>query len=125
MRRNEEFTTRLWDWHIITYITATDDGFPDLGAGANYMVFVIFFFGYTITDNARKRFQKFFTPADPLQPVCDSRIVEHDSDAHWKRPSVPFLRSASVLQLFAPYIDNDIVLVNVNSGPEITHLGMV
>ena len=59
MRRNEEFTTRLWDWHVINYITATNDGFPDPRAGAKYTVFVIFCFGYSITDNARKRFQKF------------------------------------------------------------------
>ena len=78
MRRNKEFTTRLWDWHVITYITATDDSFPNPRVGANYTVFVIFCFGYSITDNARKWFQKFFTPGDPLQPVCDSRIVEHN-----------------------------------------------
>ena len=125
MRQNEEFTTQFWDWHVINYITAIDDGFSDPGPGANYTVLVIFCFGYNITDNARKWFQKFFTSGDPLQPVCDSRIVEHESNTHWKRPEVPFLRSTSALQLFAPFIENDMVLVNVNGGPEITHLGMV
>ena len=125
MRRNEEVITRLWDWHVTYYVTASDDGFPDPGPGTHYTVFIIFCFGYSVTDSARKRFQNFFSSSTPIQLVWDAKDLERDFDSHWKRPGVPFLRTTPALVMFSPYMHNDMVLVNVNGGPEITHVGLV
>jgi len=57
--------------------------------------------------------------------VYNAKYIPKDVNNSWRRRGVPYLKATSALELFARLIWDDMVLVNMNRGAEIIHLGLV
>jgi len=88
-------------------------------------MFVIFCFGYNEVESAWSRFNYYFSSTQSINAVYNAKDIPVDVNNSWRLRGVPYLRATSTLELFAGLIRDDMVLVNVNKGVEITHLGLV
>jgi len=125
-KRKLELVQQLWDWHVIHYLAGIDDGFLENATRSQFDVFIISCFGYSEGETARSHFNYYFsTSTIAFQTVYNARAIPDDINNAWMCPGVPYLTTNSTIAMFSKLIQNDMVLVNVNGGPKITHFGLV
>jgi len=124
-KRQNETKVRVWNWHVITYVLSSKDGFPASATRSACNMFLVFLFGYNEGQDAKICFKSFFTrKTSPMKAVY--RVEDMDKvESFYRRRAMPWLIISTVLVVFGDYIIDNMVIVNVNGGPKFTYLGMV
>ena len=116
---------RVWDYHVINYIPDYTNRFPKAApSGSNFKVFLVFVFAYDAQHDAHSCFRNFFTGTKPMQAVYRSEDMEEMLSCY-KRRGMPWFSVSAALEVFFDHLINNLVIVNVNGGPEFTYLGLV
>lgn len=123
-RRREECKVRVWDWHVIHYIPDRADGFPKPIAGTHYSVYLFFLFAFDEELGSTRSFNVFFPGKTEMSAVYKSSDMEV-RDTLYRRPALPWFSISAALEIFADHLTDNMVIVNVNGGPEFTYLGLV
>ena len=107
------------------YCPGPKDGFPISATGVPCLVFLVFLFGYDEGQDAQSSFRNFFT--GKVKPMKSTYVAEEmeDINSFFMRPGIPWLKITTALTILFGHMVDDMVLVNVNGGPEFTYLGLV
>ena len=124
-KRREEAKVRVWNWEVITYCPGLKDDFPISATRVSCLVFLVFLFGYNEGQDAQFSFRNFFT--GKVKPMKSAYVAEEreDIDSFFRQPGIPWLKITTALTILSGHMVDDMVLMNVNGGPEFTYLGLV
>ena len=107
------------------YNLGPEDGFPISAIGVPCLLFLVFLFGYDEGQDAQSSFKNFFI--GKAKTMKSTYIAEEmkDIDLFFRQLGIPWLKIASALTILVDHMVDDMVIVNVNGGPEFTYLGLL
>ena len=115
---------KVWNWHVVHYVSSREVGFIEPNIGTSYMVYRISCFSNVATQPTHNCFKDYFTRRTALDAVYLAKDIT-ETTTQWKHTGCSTIKLAALSTLFEAHLKENMVDVNVNGGAHFIHLGLV
>ena len=102
----------------------TFNGFHKPQNYSAFDVFSILCSGHIADNMPQEDFKSYFIGKSALHLVCLASDMLEELN-QWKRRGVPSIRVSALKAMFGGFLNDEMVIVNVNGGPHVTYMGLV